>query len=139
MAQESKVTEKATESKAAEMKLIVSREVFGKGSKGEDLYSYYIDAVFRGQKSRISLIAEEGGYEFLGIIFGDFLTAEARFTENKYQLDEKSEPMVILGVEVFYYDETIDVEYTAPLKPQRKSDKNVLANWRKILDSVKKQ
>lgn len=129
---------KVTESKAAQKKLLVSREVFGKSEKGEDLYSYFIDATFRGRKSRISLQAEEGGYDFLSIIFADALQAEARFILSEFKPDEKSDPIVTIGVEVFVFDETDGIEYTAPLKGQRKSDKNALLNLKKFYDLVNK-
>lgn len=139
MAQESKVMEsKATESKAAEKKLYVSREVFGKSEKGENLYSYFILAKFRGREVRISLQAEEGGYDFLSIIFGESMQAEARFVLSEYKMDEKSAPIVTLGVEVFVFDESDGIEYTAPLKGQRKSDKNELLNLKKIYDLANK-
>lgn len=138
MAQESKVTEKVMESKAAERKLLVSREVFGESDSGEPLYSYYIDAIFRGQKSRISLQAEDNGsYTLLNIIFSNSLTAEARFVESVFKPDEDSAPIVTLSVEVFVFDETDGVEYSAPLKGQRKSDKTCLANLYQLYKAKK--
>ena len=138
MAQESKVIENVTASKAAEKKLYVSREVFGKSDSGEDLYSYYIDATFRGQKNRISLQAEDNGsYSMLNIIFANALMVEARFVESVFKPDEDSAPIVTLSVEVFVFDENDGVEYSAPLKGQRKSDKTCLANLYQLYKAKK--
>lgn len=140
MAQESKVMEsKATESKAAEKKLYVSREVFGRSEDGEnDLYSYFIEAIFRGQKQRISLQAEDNGsYSLLNIIFDNSNLAEARLTESVFKPDENADPIVTLGVEVFVFVEEEGVEYCAPLKAQRKSDKTCLAILKQQLKARK--
>ena len=90
------------------------------------MYSYFIEAVFRGQKQRISLQAEDNGsYSLLNIIFADTNKAEARLTESVFKPDENSDPIITLGVEVFVEEDGI--EYSAPLKGQRKSDKTCLA------------
>lgn len=144
MAQESKVTEKLQESeakheeKSSKFELIVSRSAFNQTEDGENLYSYFIDAVFRGQKQRISLAAEDNGsYSYLNIIFGDTNQANARFVETKFKPDENSEPMIILSVEVFVIDDGI--EYSAPLKAQRKSDKTCLNTLYSIYKASKKK
>lgn len=132
------MSQEVKKSEVVEKKLYVSREAFGKSEKGEVLYSYFILAKFRGREVRISLQAEEGGYDFLSIIFGDSMQAEARFILSEFKTDEKSDPIVTLAVEVFVFDETDGIEYTAPLKGQRKSDKNELLNLKKIFDLAKK-
>ena len=128
MSQERNVMEsKVAESKAAEMKLVVSREIFGKSEDGEnDLYTYFINAVFRGEKQRISLQAEDNGsYSLLNIIFGNSNQANARLTESVFKPDENSAPIITIGVEVYVVDD--GVEYSAPLKGQRRSDKTCLS------------
>ena len=131
----------AMESKAAESKvenkLIVTREVFGKSDSGDDLYTYFIDAKFRGQKQRISLQAEDNGsYSLLNIIYDNNNVADARFVENSYRPDESSDPIITIGVEVFVKDED-GVEYYAPLKGQRKSDKTCLAILKNLYKNKK--
>ena len=136
MANESKVN--VTESKAAEKKLLVSREIFGKSKdEDQDLYSYFIEATFIGQKQRISLKAEDSGmFSLLNIIYGESNVAEGRIVESEFKADENSEPIKTLSVEVFVKDED-GIEIMAPLKCQRKSDKTCLAIVQKQLKARK--
>ena len=63
MSQESKVLESVVkeQTKSKIMELFVSRERFDDNEDDKPLYSYFIDAVFRGQPQRISLAAEDNG------------------------------------------------------------------------------
>ncbi len=115
--------------------LLVKRESFGKSDEGNDLFSYFIEAEFRGQKQRISLAPQDNGaYSLLNIIYLDTDVAKARIVEGTYKPDENSEPVVTLSVEVYVVD---GIEYTCPLKPQRSSDKACLSNLYKLLKATK--
>ena len=129
MAQEKKVNETK--------ELLVKREAFGKSEEGNDLYSYFIEAEFRGQKQRISLAPQDNGaYSLLNIIYFDNDVAQARIVEGTYKPDENSEPVITLSVEVFVVDGGI--EYSCPLKPQRSSDKACLKIQHEILKAANK-
>ena len=132
------MSQEVKKSEAAEKVLLVSREVFGKSDEGDDLYSYFIEATFRGQKQRISLAAEDNGsYSLLNIIFAGNTSAPARIIEGVFKADENSEPIVTLSVEVFVVDDGI--EYSAPLKAQRKSDKTCLRILQQMYKTNKKK
>ena len=127
----------ANEKKVNETKqLIVKREAFGKSEEGNDLYSYFIEAVFRGQKQRISLAPQDNGaYSLLNIIYNDCDVANARIVEGTYTPEGSTEAIVTLSVEVFVIDEGI--EFACPLKPQRSSDKACLKIQHELLKAAK--
>ena len=140
MSQESKVMEGVANAqvKSKLKELFVTRESFGESESGDPLYSYFIDATFRGQPQRISLAAEDNGsYSLLNIIFAGENKAKARLVESVFKPNEDSEPIITMNVEVFVEDE--GVEYMSPLKGQRKSDKTCLNILHAQIKAAKKQ
>ncbi len=138
------MAERGTKSMAQEIKnekakkfeeLLVKRESFGMSEEGNNLYSYFIEAEFRGQKQRISLAPQDNGaYSLLNIIYLGTDVAKARIVEGTYKPDDNSDPVVTLSVEVYVVD---GIEYTCPLKTQRPSDKACLGNLFKLLKAAK--
>lgn len=146
MAQESKVMEgvaKANEQTKSKLKeLYVSRQRFNDVSENAEedkaLYSYFIDAEFRGQPQRISLSPEDNGsYSLLNIIFAGEDKARARLVESVFKPTEDSEPIISYNVEVYVVDDGI--EYSAPFKGQRKSDKTCLNILNAQIKAAKKK
>ena len=144
MSQESKVMEGVANAqvKSKLKELFVTRQRFNEvddnAEEDKPLYSYFIDAVFRGQPQRISLAAEDNGsYSLLNIIFNNENTAKARLVESSYKPTEDSEPIITINVEVYVVDDGI--EYMAPLKGQRKSDKTCLNILHAQIKAAKKK
>ena len=112
----------------------VKREKFGTAEDGvTPLYSYYLDVALLGGKLRVSLAAKDNGnFQFLNLIYGDKNSCNGRIKVSSF-LPEKSKVAIeTIEVEVFIVDEDGD-EITSTLFPQRKSDKDILANHLKKL------
>ena len=112
----------------------VKRERFGTAEDGvTPLYSYYLDVSLLGGELRVSLAAKDNGnFQFLNLIYGDKNSCNGRIKVSSF-LPEKSKVAIeTIEVEVFIVDEDGD-EITSTLFPQRKSDKDILANHLKKL------